>query len=132
MIRLTRAVYDAIVAHGLKELPNECCGYLGGKDGLIDTHYALTNVDASPEHFSFDPKEQFNTVRAAREAGRTLVANYHSHPATPARPSQEDIKLAYDPGIKYLILSLAAKEPDLKAFSIVKGVVEKLEIEVVD
>lgn len=132
MIRLTRGVYQAVLAHARKELPNECCGYLAGREGLIDTHYELTNVDASPEHFSFDPREQFATVRAAREAGLSVLANYHSHPATPARPSQEDIRLAYDPGISYLILSLAGDSPDLKAFSIVRGEVNPQEIQVVE
>ncbi len=132
MIKISRKVYNAIVAHGKKDLPNECCGYLAGKDDLIDTHYELTNTDHSPEHFAFDPKEQFATVRAAREAGRAILANYHSHPETPSRPSEEDIRLAFDPHIKYFILSLAAEEPVLNGFSIVKGVVEKLEVLIVD
>lgn len=132
MIKLQKNIYDAIVAHAQKDIPIEACGYLAGNDGVVTQHYELTNIDQSNEHFSFDPKEQFEVMKKSREAGLQLVANYHSHPETPARPSQEDIKLAYDPNILYFIVSLAADEPDVKAFSIKNGEVEKIEIQVVE
>jgi len=90
----------------------------------------LTNIDHSPEHFSFDPAEQFQVLRSARADELEIIANYHSHPETPSRPSEEDIRLAYDPNILYLIVSLAAKVPVLKAFSIQNGVSTEVTIEV--
>jgi proteasome lid subunit RPN8/RPN11 len=60
------------------------------------------------------------------------LANYHSHPESPARPSQEDIRLAYDPGISYVIVSLVAELPDIKSFRIQNGEVEKEEIQVIN
>ena len=130
MIEITKEVVNAIISHAQKDLPNEACGYLSGKDGLITQSYALTNTDQSPEHFSFDPAEQFDTLRKARKEGLEIFANYHSHPSTPARPSEEDIKLAYDPNIYYLIVSLATNIPDIKAFKIAYGIVEKIEIQI--
>jgi proteasome lid subunit RPN8/RPN11 len=130
MISIKRSVVEAIVSHAKSELPNEACGYLSGKDELISNSYALTNIDHSPEHFSFDPAEQFATIKKARKEGLEIIANYHSHPVTPARPSDEDIRLAYDPDIYYFIVSLAAEEADLKAFRIVNGNVEKVEIQI--
>jgi len=97
---------------------------------VISHWYGLTNIDNSPEHFSFDPKEQFATVKDARSKGLQLLANFHSHPETPARPSQEDIRLAFDPNILYFIISFAAEKPDIKAFKIVNGVVEHIEIQI--
>jgi len=47
------------------------------------------------------------------------VAVYHSHPVTPARMSAEDIRLANDPTMVYLIYSLASNE--LKGFSVDEG-----------
>jgi proteasome lid subunit RPN8/RPN11 len=58
-----------------------------------------------------------------------ILANYHSHPETPARPSEEDIRLVFDPNISYVIASLASEIPDLKSFRIKNGVVEKEEIQ---
>jgi proteasome lid subunit RPN8/RPN11 len=65
-----------------------------------------------------DPKAQFQVGREARKDGLEILANYHSHPETPARPSLEDIRLAFDPNISYVIVSLAAEMPDIKSFSI--------------
>ncbi len=91
----------------------------------------MTNMDASPEHFSFDPKEQFAAIRYARSNSLQVIANWHSHPETPSRPSAEDIRLAYDPDILYFILSLAAEEPVLKAFCIREGNSEEVELEII-
>ena len=109
----------------------EACGYLAGKEGVITNHYELTNIDKSPEHFSFDPQEQFDVMKKTRDENLDIIANYHSHPETPARPSVEDIKLAYDPNIKYFIVSVASEVPIVKAFSIVAGKVENIEFEIV-
>ncbi|MDR2152166.1 MAG: M67 family metallopeptidase [Helicobacteraceae bacterium] len=121
MISLPKAVFDAIILHAQKDAPIEACGYLGGKDGVASLHYPMTNVDNSAEHFSFDPKEQFAAFKEASAQKLRLIACYHSHPATPARPSGEDIKLAYDPNISYIIVSLALATPVLKSFKIKNG-----------
>jgi proteasome lid subunit RPN8/RPN11 len=128
MIGIKKEVLETIVAHAQRDLPNEACGYLAGSDGVVSHSYQLTNIDHSPEHFAFDPAEQFATVKDARKKGLQIIANYHSHPETPARPSEEDIRLAYDPDISYVIVSLAGNQPDVKSFRIVNGTVEKEEI----
>jgi proteasome lid subunit RPN8/RPN11 len=130
MIRLPRSIVDEIVVQARAELPNEACGLLGGKGEQALKRYGMTNADASPEHFTFVPAEQFQVMRSARAEGLDLIANYHSHPVTPARPSEEDIKLAYDPNILYIIVSLATEEPVVKAFHIRQGVVENVPVEI--
>ena len=68
-----------------------------------------------------DPKEQFAALKDARANGVEIIGNFHSHPESPSRPSEEDKRLAYDPNIEYLILSLQeADHPVLKAFGIDK------------
>ncbi|MDR2678555.1 MAG: M67 family metallopeptidase [Zoogloeaceae bacterium] len=134
MLKIPQSLYDALIAHARRDLPNEACGYLGGtavgEERRVSSHFPLTNVDASPEHFGFDPAEQFAAMKTASAQGERLIVCYHSHPATPARPSEEDIRLAYDPNISYIIVSLAAAEPVVKAFRIRKGEVETESIEV--
>ena len=122
MITIHKKVIEGMIAHARKDAPLEACGYCGALNGAIDTWYPLTNTDASAEHFSLDPKEQFDGVRAMRGEGRRLAAVYHSHPATPSRPSAEDIKLAADPGISYIIISLAGEQPVVKSFQIRNGI----------
>lgn len=130
MIKIKKEVIEGIILHGKEDIPIEACGYLAGTEGIITRYYKLKNIDQSHEHFAFEPKEQFDTVRKARSEGLEICGNYHSHPNTPARPSAEDIKLAYDPDILYFIVSLADGE-DLKAFRIVNSIVESQDLEIV-
>jgi len=128
MLQIPQAIVDAILAQALRESPDEACGLLAGAEGRAQRQYPLTNTDHSPEHFSIDPAEHFRVMKEARSQGLHILANYHSHPATPARPSVEDIRLAYDPNILSLILSLAEATPVLRAFRIRDGQVEPVEI----
>ncbi|MDR3344636.1 MAG: M67 family metallopeptidase [Oscillospiraceae bacterium] len=128
-IKIKHEDYDAIVAHALTGLPNEACGliagFISGNTKLVEKVYLLSNPDQSPEHFSIDPREQLAAIKDMRALGLLPLGNFHSHPSTPARPSQEDIRLAHDPGASYLILSLTENEPVLKAFGVVGGVVSE-------
>ena len=130
MIKISTELRDAIYEQGKNEFPNEACGYLAGKNGLVVKRIAMTNIDKNPEHFSFDPKEQFAAYNEAKKEGLQLISVYHTHPETPARPSDEDIKLAVDPDIIYLIASLIKGEEAIKAFKIKAGNVSNVELEV--
>lgn len=115
-----------MVAYARAGLPNEACGLLAGteENGVRDIKevYLLRNLDQSNEHFSLDPREQLSAIRDMRAKGLKPLGNWHSHPETPARPSEEDIRLAYDPNATYLILSLESKTvPNLNAFHIQDG-----------
>lgn len=123
VIRMKKSDYDAVVQYCLSGLPNESCGLIAGfVDGdvkSIEKVYFLTNLDNNNVHFTMDPKEQFAAVKDARSLGLTMLGNFHSHPETPSRPSEEDKRLAYDSKVNYLILSLMDREnPVLKAFII--------------
>ena len=125
---INQQVIEAIINHAKREMPCEACGYLAAKDGVIIKHYELTNLDKSNEHFSMDPGEQFAAIKDMRSRNLKLAAVYHSHPETPARPSQEDIRLAFDPLISYVIVSLAQPDPNVKSFKIREGNVKHEEI----
>ena len=123
---ITEIAYQSILAQAQKDAPIESCGYLLGPDKETATeNYPMTNIDHSEEHFSFDPREQFAAVKYARQNGLVIVGNWHSHPASPSRPSAEDIRLAFDPNILYFILSLAGPQPVFNAFAIADGEVKE-------
>jgi len=132
-VRLKHSDYEAIAAHARDSLPNEACGLIAGyivnDIKTINKIYLLSNSDNSPEHFSIDPKEQLAAVKDMRANGIVPLGNFHSHPATPARPSEEDIRLSYDPKASYLILSLAEETPILKAFGVISGEVTSQTLE---
>ena len=132
MIYIKELQLQRIIDQAKNEFPNECCGFLSGYKTEEDIHiekiYILTNIDRSSEHFSMDPKEQFAAVKAIRNEASIVIGNYHSHPYTPSRPSEEDKRLAYDPKVLYGILSLEKDEPVFNLFTINKDKkVEKLQ-----
>ena len=122
MIVLQKKQMEDIVKFAKDNLPNEVCGLISGiKNGqksIVEKIYFLTNMDHSSEHFSMNIKEQFDAIRDMRQFGYILLGNFHSHPSSPARPSDEDKRLAFDAALSYLILSLADKRPILKSFKI--------------
>lgn len=137
MIILKRTQYEEMLDHALKAAPNEACGLVGGRiEGehkIVEKVYLLTNMDNSPEHFSMDPKEQFSAVKDMRSNGWVVLGNFHSHPASPSRPSEEDKRLAFDAEASYLILSLQEQDQAiLKSFKIQKHVVSEEQITIVE
>ena len=140
-MKIPQNVIDGLIAQAQKDAPDESCGYLLGSltpnpspkgegdfEALVTENYWMENIDHSSEHFSFAPKDQFAALRYAREHGLKILANWHSHPASPSRPSQEDLRLANDPTIRYAILSLLDGEPKLNSFKILNGEVVDKEI----
>ena len=123
MIIFQKGQIEGMLQHCLNGLPNESCGLLGGTiDGenkVIHKIYLLRNLDASHEHFSIDPSEQFSVIADLRKNAWELIGNFHSHPNSPSRPSDEDKRLAFDPKLSYLILSLQdCNNPVLNSFFI--------------
>ena len=128
MIKLSKSDFEKILAHAESELPNEACGLIGGVK-IIKKVYLLTNIDHSNEHFSLDPKEQLAAVKDMRAQGISPLGNWHSHPESPSRPSEEDKRLAYDSKASYMILSLMNRdEPVLNSFKINGSDAEKEEL----
>jgi proteasome lid subunit RPN8/RPN11 len=116
MIEIPKAVVQQIIQQARDEAPLEACGYLGGTGNVVTAIYPMTNADHSSEHYSLDPEEQFKVLREAQDKGLDLIAVYHTHPATPPRMSAEDIRLAYDTSVLYVIYSL--QTDSLKAFKV--------------
>ena len=116
--------YDRMLEHALNERPEETCGLIAGtdrEDGVreIKKVYLLTNIDHTNEHFSIDPKEQLASIKDMRANGLSPLGNWHSHPESPSRPSEEDKRLANDSKASYLILSLEDESnPVLNAFHV--------------
>lgn len=133
MIKLTKSDFKKILAHAVKELPDEACGLIAGTvdggDKKIKKVYLLTNIDHSNEHFSLDPKEQLEAIKDMRKNGFVPLGNWHSHPESPSRPSEEDKRLAFDSKASYMILSLMDREtPVLNSFKITGDTAEKEEL----
>jgi proteasome lid subunit RPN8/RPN11 len=126
---MTRAQWDELIAHAREDAPNECCGYARGSDGTVEDLFRARNPRSSPYGYELDSK----SLLAANELDDEgyEVAIYHSHPRSPAEPSQTDINLATYPHWTYLIVSLDG-DPHVRAWRIADGRVDEEEIVVTD
>ncbi len=131
MIRIPKTIYDEIISYANSKLPNEACGILAGINNLVKKIYKMRNVEESPESYLMDPHEQIRVMKDIRENNMKMLAIFHSHPKTPARPSAKDINMAFYDDVFYIIVSFMNKIPDVKAFKIIgKSVtLEKILIE---
>lgn len=130
-LTMDKGVYEAMLGAARKAAPLEACGLLGGKNSYATMFFELTNADASGEHYSMYAEEQFDAVKKMRANGVRMLAIWHSHPATPARMSEEDLRLAYTPEVAYIILSLATEEiPEIRGFVVEDGKPEEISVAV--
>jgi proteasome lid subunit RPN8/RPN11 len=127
---MTIGVRAAMLAHARREAPKECCGLLVGTGPRIDECVPVRNVSPSPAtRYVLDPAEHIATRRRLRGTGREVVGCYHSHPASPAVPSETDIADAHYPEFAWVIVSLAdPARPDVAAYRIVEGCGMRLDL----
>ena len=131
-LEITENIFEEILKQAKTEAPIEACGILAGKDGQVLKRYEMTNADQSCDHFMMIPEEQFKVVKNIRSSELEILAIYHSHPETPARPSQEDIRLALTPEVIYVIVSLQDKNnPVLKGFLIEDSKPKEITIKII-
>jgi proteasome lid subunit RPN8/RPN11 len=124
-------IRDAMVEHAVAGLPNEACGLLAGLDGRVERFFPMRNADESRTTYRLDSRDQFQVFNEIDEMGWGLSGIFHSHTHTEAYPSETDRRQAFYPEAHYVLLSLADRSPQLRAFSIRDGEVEEQEVRVV-
>jgi proteasome lid subunit RPN8/RPN11 len=117
-MRIAQKLIDEMVAHAREDLPNECCGMVGGTGEEASVVVPVVNSAASPLRFEMDPQGQYNALKAIEDDGIEMLAIYHSHTKSPAYPSQTDVNQAVNwPDAVYLIVSLQDPEqPEVKGY----------------
>jgi proteasome lid subunit RPN8/RPN11 len=136
-LSIGRALVEEMYAHARAASPEECCGLVGGGDGVAQTVYRLRNVAGSPTvAYEAAPEDLFAAQREMRARGETLVGIYHSHPRScEPEPSRTDVRLAFYPSAIYFIIGLdGAGEGVLRAFRISEreGVWERVSFRVIE
>lgn len=113
VITLTPTHVAAISSHGERDYPYECCGLLIGRfesveEKLVLETYPISNAreeSAKRNRFLIQPEELMKGERYARNKDLEVVGFYHSHPESPAVPSQYDLEHAW-PTYSYIIVSV--------------------------
>jgi proteasome lid subunit RPN8/RPN11 len=122
VIEIPEKTLVEMIAHAQEEAPTEACGILAGKGGRVLKLYRARNADHSPVSYRLYPEEQYRIFQDIEARAWELLGIYHSHPSTPAIPSDVDEKEARYPEASYVLISL--KDPDdlqIKAFRIANG-----------
>jgi proteasome lid subunit RPN8/RPN11 len=113
LITISNENLSAINSHGEQDYPYECCGLLIGRfesDGIkvVTETYPISNAreeSAKRNRFLITPEELMSGERHARDRNLDVVGFYHSHPESPAVPSQYDLEHAW-PTYSYIIVSV--------------------------
>lgn len=135
-IRLRQEHLDAMIAHAREDAPIECCGILGGKDGIVTVVRRARNVENSPYRFVIDPLETAKIEREFDAAGAEILGFYHSHTGSDPIPSPTDIRsmgpLFGPPYVHFVVGVKNPEEPDIRAWYIQDGDKLQQEFELVD
>ena len=112
-LALVNGVAESIRAHGVETYPDECCGALFGREGVVMATFALPNTteEGPRRRFLVRPDDYREAEERASELGAELLGFYHSHPDHPARPSQYDLDHAW-PFFSYVIVSVRGGAPE--------------------
>ena len=113
MIRIDEKNILAITAHAERDYPHECGGMLighfedGGKKTVVETFPLQNSREEEARHnrVLILPVDVMKAERYARGKKLDVIGYYHSHPESPAVPSQYDLDHAL-PVWSYLIASV--------------------------
>jgi len=128
-VKISRTHWDELVAHAREEAPNECCGYFRCTADAITGFTRARNERNSPYGYMLDSDSMYALWKLAEDDGQQ-VGTYHSHPRSPAEPSQTDVNLASNwPDYLYVIVSLDG-DPTVRAWWLRDGKVEEEPLDV--
>ncbi len=112
-----REMMERMRRHGEETYPHECCGFMLGsaEDGvqrIVEIRsQANERTESRENRFVISPQQFRAAEKYARTAGHQLVGIYHSHPDSPARPSEYDRDHAW-PWFSYIIVSVKRGRAD--------------------
>jgi proteasome lid subunit RPN8/RPN11 len=143
VLRLPRAVYRDLRAHGEETWPHECCGALLGRamqgggpevctNGCeVDSMVRAINIradlsaGASRDRYEIAPAELVRIAEEAHSRGLEIAGFYHSHPDHPAQPSSTDLAEAHWLGCSYVITEVAQGKAALTKAFLLRGTAEE-------
>lgn len=107
MLKISSAVLDAVIEQARQDHPIETCGVVAADVGspVANRLIPMRNKAASETFFCFDPRQQYKVWCQLEECDQECRVIYHSHTASVAWPSREDIDHALYPDAHYLIVS---------------------------
>jgi len=130
-VKIDRTLLDDIVAHAVRDAPNECCGIVAVRDGAATGVYATENLAASPFRFEVDGPALFRLLESIESDGGELGAIYHSHTRSDPYPSQTDVNFSSGwPGVEWIIVGVDKQgEAEVHSYLIDGGQISEVKLE---
>jgi proteasome lid subunit RPN8/RPN11 len=129
-VKIDESKLQVVIDHALRDAPDECCGMLAVRDGVVETVFELENANPSPFSFEIDPAVLRTTYLAIDDAGCDMVI-YHSHTRSPPVPSQTDVNFGVHwPGVEWLIVGTKGDVTVQSWLISEQGVVTEVPVEV--
>ncbi len=120
---LNKHVYKQLITAGREALPYEYSVLLAGTDATISACFSAGSSACKDRHsFRLDGPGLFGALQAIHAAGLRWQGVLHTHPVTPAFPSQADVAGWHYPRLSYWILSFAGEQSELNVYQMVDGV----------
>lgn len=118
-MKITAEDLELVTEHAIRDAPNECCGLLAVRDGVVTRVLPAENIAASPFRFEIAGPVLFRMLDDIESAGEELGGIYHSHTRSEPYPSQTDINFAAGwPGIEWLIVGTQTSPPTTRSYLI--------------
>lgn len=118
-IKVRPELIKNMLQHAYDSLPYEACGIISGKKDKAVKFYPARNELKSQSRYNINPDDLYRIIMDIEEKGLDIWGIFHSHPASPAYPSDTDLNQAFYPDAYYLIASfMDEKNPGLRAFLI--------------
>jgi proteasome lid subunit RPN8/RPN11 len=128
VLKIPLEIIQRMLDHVINCYPEEGCGILGGKGGVVREVFPVTNSLHSPTRFRMAPEEQLQAILTIENEGLEITAIYHSHPNGPEHPSQTDLDEFKYPGSDYLIWYIEKGKWKLRAFRIHPNRIQDIEL----
>ncbi len=128
-LRISRQLYDDMIAHLRSTLPLEGCGIIAVESDVTVRLFPGTNTESSETRYNMDLGEIVDAFNEIDQNGWQLGALFHSHPRSIPVPSETDLRNAYYPGALMVIVSFAVEPPESRAYR-VDGPVREVPIEI--
>jgi [CysO sulfur-carrier protein]-S-L-cysteine hydrolase len=125
MLQIPDRLLTAIITTAQTAYPLEICGLMAGLNGLVERVYHIDNRLASRQAYEMEPHQLVDAMLDMTDHGWELAAIFHSHPDGPAAPSAADIvQVNYPEAVQVIISLKQVQQPEVRAYTIVAGVVE--------
>ena len=126
-MRLTPAQREELIAHARENSPEECCGVMRLSEGAVQEILPAKNHYKSPRYGYELGIDALMPATEWEDEGFGVVV-YHSHPRSPAEPSQTDRNLAGE--LDWIHVIVSPLDDSVRAFRLKGGKVDEEPVEI--